>query len=36
VLEGDFKDDSATGTWSMVQKGGNEAFSTGTWTVKKK
>jgi len=36
VLEGDFKDDSATGTWSMVQKGGNESFFTGTWTVKKK
>jgi hypothetical protein len=36
VLEGTFDADSATGTWTMVQKGGSESFAAGSWTVKKK
>lgn len=36
VLEGAFEADSATGTWTMVQKGGSESFAAGTWAVKKK
>ena len=35
VLEGAFEGASATGTWTMVQKGGTDAFASGTWTVKK-
>lgn len=36
VLEGTFAGSDATGTWSMVQKGGNESFASGSWTVSKK
>jgi hypothetical protein len=36
VLEGTFAGSTATGTWSMVQKGGSDSFAAGTWTVKKK
>jgi len=36
VLEGAFTGSDATGTWSMVQKGGTDSFAAGTWTVKKK
>jgi hypothetical protein len=35
VLEGAVEGASATGTWTMVQKGGTDAFASGTWTVKK-
>lgn len=36
VLEGAFQGDAASGTWTMVQKGGSDAFSAGNWSVKKK
>lgn len=36
VLEGSFADGAATGTWTMVQKGGNEPFAAGNWAVSKK
>lgn len=36
VLEGAFEASKATGTWSMVQKGGSESFAAGSWTVTKK
>jgi len=36
VLEGTFEGANASGSWSMVQKGGSESFASGTWTVKKK
>jgi hypothetical protein len=35
VLEGTFEGASGSGTWTMVQKGGSDAFAAGTWTVKK-
>ena len=35
ILEGDFEAAKATGTWKLVQKGGGDAFISGTWTVKK-
>jgi hypothetical protein len=35
VLEGAFEGATGTGTWTMVQKGGTDAFASGTWTVKK-
>jgi len=36
VLEGTFNGADATGTWTMVQKGGTDSFAAGSWTVKKK
>ncbi len=36
VLEGVFEAGAATGTWTMVQKGGTESFAAGSWAVKKK
>jgi opacity protein-like surface antigen len=36
VLEGTFEGANASGSWSMVQKGGSDSFAAGTWTVKKK
>jgi hypothetical protein len=35
VLEGTFDAANGTGTWTMVQKGGTDAFAAGSWTVKK-
>jgi hypothetical protein len=35
VLEGAFEGATGTGTWTMVQKGGTDAFASGTWSVKK-
>jgi hypothetical protein len=36
VLEGAFEGAEGKGTWTMVQKGGTDAFAAGTWTVNKK
>lgn len=36
VLEGAFDGAEGKGTWTMVQKGGTDAFAAGTWAVKKK
>lgn len=35
ILDGDFDAAKATGTWKLIQKGGTDAFISGTWTVKK-
>jgi len=35
VLEGRFDDAKASGTWSMVAKGNNEALFAGSWSVDK-
>lgn len=36
VLEGKFEGSTASGTWTMVQKGGSDAFASGSWKVEKK
>jgi hypothetical protein len=36
VLEGAFEGADGKGSWTMVQKGGSDAFASGTWAVKKK
>jgi len=36
VLEGSFEGAAGKGSWTMVQKGGTDAFASGTWTVNKK
>jgi hypothetical protein len=35
ILDGSFDAAKASGTWKLVQKGGTDAFISGTWTVKK-
>ena len=35
VLEGTFEGSSASGTWTMVEAGGNTPFSAGSWTVER-
>ena len=36
VLDGKIEGAKASDTWTMVQKGGSDAFASGTWTVEKK
>ena len=35
VLDGKMDGVDAAGGWTMVQKGGSDAFAAGSWTVKK-
>jgi hypothetical protein len=36
VLEGTFDGNKASGTWTMVESGGNTPFAAGSWEVEKK
>ncbi len=35
ILEGNFEAAKASGTWTLVQKGGKDPFAGGTWAMKK-